>query len=289
MPIVSSNLLIFTHVFSAVGGFFTLFFALTAIYYSMKGKERIAGVAKSGMLILFICFIDSLFDSGASTFFYTRPTDVVTVYWFRQACSTFIMPLLFLGFFELLHNPAEINKVEDSAGSMKHGNEWFVYCMSKWVVLFYSFIGEALGLASVLSDSFAVRWTSYAISLFIGITAFAAVYYYISTHGMRAYTKKTISTAVRYAIWGRKGTKTLSAMFAWILIILFWIAKWIIFGCGPALGSVIGYDWEASGYMIIELVLIIALYLAAYAARVTHRVAGSVVMLANNLKDEESD
>jgi len=289
MPIVSNSLLIFNYVFAAVAGCTFLFFALAAIYYSMKGKERIAGVSKSAFLILFICFLASLFDSGASTFFYTRPTDTVTVYWFRQAASTFIMPLLFLGFFELLHNPAESSKQEDSSSYKTHGNEWFIYCMSKWSVFLYSLTSESLGLASVLSDSFAVRWTAYAISLFTGITAFFAVYYYITTHGIRAYSRKNMGSAVRYAICGKRGNKVLSAICAWIIFILFWIAKWIIFGCGPALGSLINYDWEASGYMIIELVLIIALFLAAYAARVTHRVAGVTVttLIPKDMEDSE--
>jgi hypothetical protein len=244
-----------------------LFYAATAFYYAITGREKISGVAKCGFLVFGILTIACLFDGGANPYFYVRPSDGVKVYWFRQIVSTFIMPLLLLGFFELLHNPHEKHGIKEKN---KGGNMEYVYCLTRWSVFGFSFIAEAFNLPAILSDDYFMRWTSYAFGAFCGLIAFFPVYFYLRTYGIHVHHHKK-GHIIRYMFYDSRA-KAILAFIAWVLIIAYWITREFLLAFGHGLGLYLSYDNEVAGYMSIQLVLLFAVWFACWAAKKAHQI-----------------
>jgi hypothetical protein len=276
MTLTDPMIITYDYVCAALFGVAFLFYAITAFHYSLTGRERISGVSKAGFLVFVIAMLAALFDAGANTFFYIRPSDTVKVFWFRQSISVFIMPLLFLGFFELLHNPHE--KVSETTPSKHHkkGNMEYVYCLTKWTIFCFSLGSEAFILPATISDNSSVRWASLAINALGGVISFSLVYYYLRTHGMRMFHKN--STIIKYYFFNKK-TNAILALVAWMLILCYWITREFLLGFGYALANFITYDQEVTGYLSIQVILGIAVFLACLAARKTHVVMESVTVM----------
>jgi len=272
--IMNTSVLYWDYTCIAFFGLSVFFFMVTAIYYAVKGFERVAGVAKIAFFAIFWMFAAAIVDAYSNGFTFTRPGDGVTVQWMRRALETFILPLLFLAFFKVMHNPsweADMNHEEKSA-DMKKKNLHTVHYMSKWIICVVLFISQIALTLGYLDGNLALRWFTWVMSAVLAILGFIFTWIYAMNYGILHMSKKDGIHATKGIYPSKKKNgksgRLWSIIFAWAFLLAGFITYYVINAVGSSTGYYISYDFEATSYMVIEIFWTFALVLLTYAAHV---------------------
>lgn len=266
MTITDTSILTYSYVSAALFGLAFLFFVATSFHYAIKGRTRISSSARYASVLFALAHIACLFDMAPHLFYYIRPSDVVKIYWIRAALSVLIFPLALLSVFELLHCPKHDTDSKDRYAKKGVLLE-VVYKLSKWIVFFLAILGELILLPGTISDSLAVRYTAYAIGTLVGILSLILFVYYYRVYGLRLWRKG--ETVVSYTFFHKK-SNAVEAFVAWIILLVYFISKVVVFLCGHTLLAVCTYDVEVAVLMSLQILLIVGCLFACKAARNIH-------------------
>jgi hypothetical protein len=264
--ILNSSVLYWDYACIAFFGVAYFLFMLTAIYYSVKGHERIAGVAKVSFFAIFFMLMAAIVDAFHDGFTFTRPDDGVTVQWMRRALETFILPLIMLAFFKVMHNPLWEESEEAKKRDSKIRNLHTVHSMSKMVVCITMFTSQVFLTFAYLCGNMPLRWFIWTMSLFVGLLALLFTAVYAQQYGTLKIHKNGRPEAQKGGFFGGK-RKWWSIVVAWILLLLGFVTYYVINAVGSSTTYYLSYDYEATSYMCIQIVWIVALLLLAWAAK----------------------
>lgn len=274
MTITDASILTYSYVVAAIFGLAFLFYAATGYHYAIKGRSRISAAGRYAMVIFALAHFACLFDMAPHTFYYVRPSDSVKIHWIRNALSTLIFPLALLAIFELLHCPKH-----DTDAMEKHVKKGVmievVYELSKWTIFLLAIMGEIFTLPGTISDSLAVRYTSFALGTVIGVISLILVMCYYRTYGLRLWRKK--ETVVHYSFFNKRAN-AIEALVGWLILLAYFIIKVTIFLCGHTLLAVCTYDVEVAVIVSAQILLIVGCLFVCKAARNIHYVGRILVM-----------